>query len=257
VATLGDKCRALVRAGRSEDAVAAFWSAVGDNVSDADARPLAALFADRADGMVADLECITAMPAGLNGWPAVTTPVLLPPVRRQTSTADGDRHTAAGFPVLDTVTLAGQGHHPDDPEPVAAALRDFLPSTDRLDTEPTALLLQRLATQTKRCRIPLLVLPAPFDPLGQLIQRYWLIGRAWRGRRCGSRVGDPADSQLSRAELLNRGTDSLVRCGGSLVKAEQRGLVLGCGVGDQGIVGGATEDLPGGQRGEKLLVAGL
>src|ERR1019366_2856817 len=88
-------------------------------------------------------------------------------------------------------------------------------------------------------------------------QRSWLIGRAWRGRSCVSRAGDPADSQPSRAELLNRGTDSLVCCGGSVVKAEQRGLVLGGSEGDQGIVGGATEDLPGGQRGEKLLVAGL
>jgi hypothetical protein len=27
--------------------------------------------------------------------------------------------------VRDTITLAGQGHHPDNPEPVAAALHAF------------------------------------------------------------------------------------------------------------------------------------
>jgi pimeloyl-ACP methyl ester carboxylesterase len=89
LAAVRDKCRALVRTGRGEDAVAAFWSAVGDTVSDADARPLAALFADRADGMLADLECITAMPAGLNGWPAVTTPVLLLTGEKTASTPGG------------------------------------------------------------------------------------------------------------------------------------------------------------------------
>jgi pimeloyl-ACP methyl ester carboxylesterase len=126
VAALEDKCRALVRTGRSEDAVAAFWSAVGEDISDADARALAPLFADRADGMVADLECITAMPADLKGWPAVTAPVLL--LTGEKTDENGRRSIAMlrrDLPVLNTVTLPGQGHHPDDPEPVAAALRDF------------------------------------------------------------------------------------------------------------------------------------
>jgi pimeloyl-ACP methyl ester carboxylesterase len=66
------------------------------------------------------------MPAGLSGWPAVTTPVLL--LTGEKTEEYGRRSIAIlrrDLPVLDTVTLAGQGHHPDDPEPVAAALRDF------------------------------------------------------------------------------------------------------------------------------------
>jgi pimeloyl-ACP methyl ester carboxylesterase len=126
IAALADTCRGLVRAGRGEDAIAAFWSGVGDDVSAADVRPLAALFAARAGGMVADLECVTAMPAGLNGWPAVTAPVLL--LTGEKADEYGRRSIAMlqrDLPAPVTVTLAGQGHHPDDPEPVAAALHDF------------------------------------------------------------------------------------------------------------------------------------
>lgn len=64
--------------------------------------------------------------AGLNGWPAVTTPVLLLTGEK---TDEYARRSIAmlrrDLTVLDIVTLAWQGHHPDDPEPVAAALRDF------------------------------------------------------------------------------------------------------------------------------------
>jgi pimeloyl-ACP methyl ester carboxylesterase len=126
LAATRDQCRALVRAGRPEDAVAAFWSAVGDNVSPAGVRPLAALFAGRADGMVADLECMTAMPADPASWPAVTRPALL--LTGEKSDGNARRSTALlqeSLPVRDTITLAGQGHHPDNPEPVAAALHAF------------------------------------------------------------------------------------------------------------------------------------
>jgi pimeloyl-ACP methyl ester carboxylesterase len=126
LAAARDQCRALVRAGRADEAVAAFWSAVGDNVSAASVRPLAALFAGRAAGMVADLECMTATPAGPDSWPAVTMPVLLLAGER----TDGHARRSLAMlreslPVLDTITLAGQGHHPEDPDLVAAALHAF------------------------------------------------------------------------------------------------------------------------------------
>jgi pimeloyl-ACP methyl ester carboxylesterase len=113
LAAARDQCRALVRA-------------VGDNVSAASVRPLAALFAGRAAGMVADLECMTAMPAGPDSWPAVTMPVLLLAGER----TDGHARRSLAMlreslPVLDTTTLAGQGHHPEDPDLVAAALHAF------------------------------------------------------------------------------------------------------------------------------------
>jgi pimeloyl-ACP methyl ester carboxylesterase len=82
--------------------------------------------AGRAGGMVADLECMTAMPAGPDSWPAVTMPVLL--LAGEQSDGYGQRSVAMlreSLPVRDTIILAGQGHHPDDPEPVAAALHAF------------------------------------------------------------------------------------------------------------------------------------
>src|SRR5260370_9275711 len=58
-------------------------------------------------------------------------------------------------------------------------------------------------------------------------------------------------------ELLDCSADGFIRRGGSLVETEQRGLMFGGGEGDQGIVGGAAEDLPGGYRSEKFLMTGL
>jgi len=58
-------------------------------------------------------------------------------------------------------------------------------------------------------------------------------------------------------ELLDGGADGFVCGGGPLVQAEQRRLMLGGGEGDQGVVGGSAEDLPGGSGGEKLLVTGF
>ena len=54
--------------------------------------------------------------------------------------------------------------------------------------------------------------------------------------------------------MLDGGADGFVGCGGSLVQAEQRCMVLGGGEGDQGVIGGSAEDLPGSNGGEKLLV---
>jgi len=61
----------------------------------------------------------------------------------------------------------------------------------------------------------------------------------------------------SGSKLFDRGTDGFVCWGGSLVEAQQCGLVFDCGEGDQGVVGGPAEDLPGGYGGQKLLVSGL
>jgi hypothetical protein len=61
----------------------------------------------------------------------------------------------------------------------------------------------------------------------------------------------------SMSKLFNRGTNGFVCWGGSLIEAQQRGLVLDCGEGDQGVVGGTAEDLSGGYGGQKLLVSGF
>jgi len=61
----------------------------------------------------------------------------------------------------------------------------------------------------------------------------------------------------SGSKLFHRGTNGFVCWGGSLVEAQQRGLVLDRGERDQGIVGGTAEDLSGGYGGQKLLVSGF
>jgi hypothetical protein len=61
----------------------------------------------------------------------------------------------------------------------------------------------------------------------------------------------------SGGEPLHGGPDGFVCRGGSLVQAEWRCLMLGGGESDQGIIGGSSEDLPGGNGGEKLLVTSL
>ena len=123
------RCRELVRAGRPEDAIVAFFTATGDNVSDADVRPIARLLAHRADGMVADLECVTAMPADLGQWSAKTVPTLL---LTGEATDEYARRSIAllqrRLPAASAITLAGQGHHPDDAALVAAELHAFFAS---------------------------------------------------------------------------------------------------------------------------------
>ena len=64
-------------------------------------------------------------------------------------------------------------------------------------------------------------------------------------------------ARWSRNKLLDGDTDGFVCRGGSLVQAEQRGLMLGGGESDQGVVCGSAGDLPGGNGGEKFLVANL
>ena len=120
------RCRELLRAGCPQDAIAAFLSAVGDNVSDADVRPIATLLAHRADGMVADLECVTATPTDLSQWPARTVPTLL---LTGEATDEYARRSIAllqrHLPAAATITLPGQGHHPDDAMLMATELRAF------------------------------------------------------------------------------------------------------------------------------------
>ena len=56
--------------------------------------------------------------------------------------------------------------------------------------------------------------------------------------------------------MLDGCTDGFVGCGGALVEAEQRGLMFG-GESDQGIISRASVNLPGSDRGQKLLVTSL
>jgi len=53
------------------------------------------------------------------------------------------------------------------------------------------------------------------------------------------------------------GADGLVGCRGPLVEAQEGGIVLGGGEGDQCVVGGSSGDLPGCHRGEEFGVAVL
>ncbi|MCP9625138.1 alpha/beta hydrolase [Nocardia otitidiscaviarum] len=89
-------------------------------------RSMGAAMADRAPGLIADLECLTAMDPDVNRWSAVDIPALL------LAGAASDRYGAEGMRKLDAVlpdsrltVLAGLTHNPDDFTSVAAGLREF------------------------------------------------------------------------------------------------------------------------------------
>lgn len=118
------QCRDLVGDGRDADAIVAFLSSTGG--PDPSLRQIATILRHRAPGMIEDLECMTALSAGPGRWSPGDTPILL------LTGSESDRHAHESIavlqrelPVRDTVTLPGEGHHPSDPGPVAAALHAF------------------------------------------------------------------------------------------------------------------------------------
>ncbi|MBV8932283.1 MAG: alpha/beta fold hydrolase [Kutzneria sp.] len=118
------QCRELVGDGRNADAIVTFLSSVsGPHPS---LRQMAEFLERRAYGLIEDLECMTALPAESARWSPGDTPILL------LAGSESDQYAEESIavlqrelPVRDTVVLAGQGHHPSDPEPVAAAVHAF------------------------------------------------------------------------------------------------------------------------------------
>ncbi|WP_147287240.1 alpha/beta fold hydrolase [Nocardia otitidiscaviarum] len=121
-----ERARELV-ADHPADSVVEFFRAVLDSpVPEGILRSMGAAMADRAPGLIADLECLSAMDPDLNRWSATDIPALL------LAGAASDRYGPESMEKLDAVlpdsrfrSLAGQTHNPDDFTSVAAVLREF------------------------------------------------------------------------------------------------------------------------------------
>ena len=123
LAPVRDECRELLAAGNPVGAVLRFLGATDGNTPPAAAMSVASVFAFRADGMLADLECISGMDPDLTRWGAIDTPALL---------LTGSNSDPASTKLLDQIlpdtrvtVLPGLGHYPDNPVLVAEALREF------------------------------------------------------------------------------------------------------------------------------------
>lgn len=110
-------CADAVAAGRPAAAVRFAFQVSGspdvrdDTVSDR----TVALLASGAAGLIADLECVTGMPAPDTGWAGITTPIRL--VRGERSTDAYVRSmdlVRAMFPAAPCTVLPGEAHFPAD-----------------------------------------------------------------------------------------------------------------------------------------------
>ncbi|MBU3062331.1 alpha/beta hydrolase [Nocardia sp. NEAU-G5] len=121
------KIQDLMISNRPEEAIIEFFSAISDSAPQPGTlEPIAAMLAYRATGLVADLECITAMEPDMSRWSSLDTQTLL--LVGENTDSYGRKSVDllhATLPNAHLVTLAGQGHHPDDPVPLAAALSEF------------------------------------------------------------------------------------------------------------------------------------
>ncbi|MFJ9369842.1 alpha/beta fold hydrolase [Nocardia sp. NPDC101769] len=112
---------------RPEEAIVEFFTAISDSARPPTAlEPIARILAHRATGLVADLECLTAMEPDLSRWSNLDIQTLL--LAGDNTDSYGRKSIdllRATLPNADLVMLAGQGHHPDDPAAVAAALSEF------------------------------------------------------------------------------------------------------------------------------------
>ncbi|RJO73700.1 hypothetical protein D5S18_21240 [Nocardia panacis] len=82
--------------------------------------------ADRAPGLIADLECLTAMDPDPNRWSATTAPGLL--LAGSSSDRYGLESMAkleAALPNSQFTVLEGLTHNPDDFTPIATAMSEF------------------------------------------------------------------------------------------------------------------------------------
>ncbi|MFE3103402.1 alpha/beta fold hydrolase [Nocardia tengchongensis] len=113
--------------GRPADAIVEFFSAIVEPKPPRSVlRPLGDALAFRATGLVADLECLTAMDPDLTAWSGIGIPTLL--LTGEITDPYGTKSTellGATLPDTRAITLAGQRHHPEDTAAVAAALREF------------------------------------------------------------------------------------------------------------------------------------
>ncbi|WP_157387892.1 alpha/beta fold hydrolase [Nocardia terrae] len=118
--------RTLVADDRPADAIVEFFTAIMDSViPDEHLRPLADGLAFRAPGLVADLECLTAMDPDISPWSAITLPTLL--LSGELTDSYGTKSVEllqSTLPRAHSLVLPGQYHNPEDPAPVAAALRE-------------------------------------------------------------------------------------------------------------------------------------
>ncbi len=121
------RIRELMAGDRPHEAIIEFLTAISDSVpAPGTLRPIADMLASRADGLVADLECLTTMTPDVSYWSNLDTPTLL--LAGDRTDSYGTRSVEllrATLPQARLMTLAGLGHHIDDPVPVAAALTEF------------------------------------------------------------------------------------------------------------------------------------
>lgn len=112
---------------RPEDAIIEFFTAIVEPTPPRAAlQPLADALAFRTPGLVADLECLTAMNPDLTPWSSIAVPTLL--LAGELTDPYGVESTEqlqATLPDARTVTVPGQYHHPHDAAAVAATLREF------------------------------------------------------------------------------------------------------------------------------------
>ncbi|WP_369638877.1 alpha/beta fold hydrolase [Nocardia sp. JMUB6875] len=112
--------------GRPVDAVHEFLTAITDSAPPGFLRRLAESLASRASGLVADLECLTTMNPDITPWSGIDIPALL--LNGELTDTYGKNSVdllRSTLPQAHSLELAGQRHHPDDPVPLATALRDF------------------------------------------------------------------------------------------------------------------------------------
>ncbi|MGW4355229.1 alpha/beta fold hydrolase [Nocardia sp. NPDC004582] len=122
-----DTIRHHMADGHPEDAIIEFFTAITEPTPPRTVlHQLAETLAFRAPGLVADLECLTAMNPDLTPLSAIPVPTLL--LAGELTDPYGTKSVEllqATLPDARTITVAGQYHHPHDAAAVAAALREF------------------------------------------------------------------------------------------------------------------------------------
>lgn len=120
------RIRDFMADGRPTDAVHEFLTAITDSAPPGFLHRLAESLASRAPGLVADLECLTTMNPDITPWSTIPTPALL--LAGELTDTYGKTSAAllqSTLPQAHSIELPGQRHHPDNPLPLATALRDF------------------------------------------------------------------------------------------------------------------------------------
>ncbi|MEC3917808.1 alpha/beta fold hydrolase [Nocardia sp. CDC160] len=119
--------RELMDDNQPAEAIIEFFTAILDSAPPRSVLlPLGEALASRAPGLVVDLECLTTMATDITPWSTIALPTLL--LSGELTDTYGTKSIAllhTTLPNTQTTTLPGEHHNPDNPESLAAALRDF------------------------------------------------------------------------------------------------------------------------------------